>query len=143
MGVGAVFSHWLSRAFPKQTLGRRGEAAAARFLKRRGYRIVARGQRLRGGEIDIVAVAPNRTIVFVEVKTRETDQLGHPAEAVNAAKQRRLTRLAVTYLKCRGLLEYASRFDVIAVIWPKGKWFPRIEHFENAFEAVGKGELYS
>lgn len=136
-------SAWLRRLFPKRTLGQRGEAAAARFLQWRGYKIIARSDRLkRRDELDIVAVR-GKTIVFVEVKTRSSSDDGHPAEAVDAAKQRRLSRLAVTFLKRHGLLEYPARFDVIAVTWPAGKWRPQIEHIQNAFDAVGQWEFYS
>jgi putative endonuclease len=129
--------------FPKRTLGQRGEAAAARFLRWRGYKIIARSDRLkRRDELDIVAVQ-GRTIVFVEVKTRSSADQGQPTEAVDAAKQRRLTRLAVTFLKRHRLLEYPARFDVIAITWPSGKWRPRIEHIQNAFEAAGQWEFYS
>lgn len=137
-----IFTGWLNRLFPKKTLGQRGEAAAARFLRRRGYKIVARGDRKGPGELDLVAVE-GRTVVFVEVKTRQSEDHGHPAEAVGPAKQRRLTRLAVTFLKRHGLLEYPSRFDVVAITWPAGQRRPKIEHFKDAFEAVGQGEFYS
>ncbi len=138
-----VLSRGYRRLFPQKPLGQRGEAAAARFLWRRRYKIIARGSRLGPGELDLVAVDTDRTIVFVEVKTRQSQKAGHPAEAVDHPKQRRLSRLAVTYLKAHGLLEYRARFDVIAVIWPQGKWFPKIEHFKNAFEAIGRDEFYS
>jgi len=143
MGARRMVAKWFRRLFPRKSLGRRGEAAAGRFLKRRGYRIVARGNRLPSGELDLVAVDRDRTIVFVEVKTRESEDFGHPSDAVTPDKQRRLTRLAVTYLKRHGLLEYKSRFDVIAITWPEGKWRPQIEHFKNAFDAVGQWEFYS
>lgn len=138
----AILSDLRTRYFPPARLGQRGERAAARYLKRKGYKIVARGDRLRPGELDIVAV-DGRTVVFVEVKTRSSDRWGSPAEAVDLQKQRRLTRLAVTYLKRHGLLEYPARFDVVAIIWPEDRWRPLIEHFKNAFEAVGKDEFYS
>jgi len=98
---------------------------------------------LRGGELDLVMLDRDGTIVFVEVKTRRSQDAGHPAEAVNAVKQRKLTRLAVMFLKRHGLLERAARFDVVAITWPQGKWFPKVEHFKNAFDAVGKWEFYS
>ena len=141
MGLGTVLSGWLRRLFPEQSLGQRGERAAARYLKRRGYKLLAQGNRLLPGELDLVAL-DRGTIVFVEVKTRRSDQAGHPAEAVTAAKERRLTRLAVTFLKRHGLLEHAARFDVVAITWPQGSR-PTIEHFKNAFDAVGQGEFYS
>jgi putative endonuclease len=142
MGVFSAVSTWFRQLFPERPLGQRGEAAAARHLRRHGYQILARGDRLWPGELDLVAL-DGQTIVFVEVKTRQSQQAGHPSESVDAAKQRRLTRLAVTFLKRHGLLEHPARFDVVAVTWPEGHRRPSIEHIENAFEAVGQWEFYS
>ena len=135
-------SRWLERYFSPQPLGQLGEAAARKYLRRRGYKILARGDCVGGGELDLVAL-DRRTIVFVEVKTRQSHDAGSPAEAVDAEKQRRLTRLALGFLKRYRLLEHPARFDVIAVTWPAGKRRPAIEHFKNAFEAAGQGEFYS
>jgi putative endonuclease len=144
MSVRQTVSRWRERLLPAKTLGQRGEAAAARYLRRRGYKILARGDRFGPGELDLVVLDRDRkTIVFVEVKTRQSDEAGHPLEAVDENKQRRLTRAAVTFLKRHRLLECPARFDVVAVTWPVGKWFPRIEHVKNAFEAIGKWEFYS
>ena len=136
------FTGLLTRRRRQGTLGQRGEAAAARYLKKKGLIIVARSDRGRLGEIDLVAVE-GRTVVFVEVKTRTSHDAGHPADAVDREKQRRLTRLALSYLKSHGLLEHAARFDVVAVTWPEGERKPRIEHFQNAFEPVGEGQMFS
>jgi putative endonuclease len=132
---------YVRRALAPKTLGQRGEAAAARYLKRLGYVIVARGSHIRRGEIDLIAV-DGRTLVFVEVKTRVSHDAGHPAEAVDREKQRRLTRLAMVYLKRHHLLENSARFDVIAITWPKNQRRPTIEHFKNAFEPVGEGQMF-
>ena len=136
MGLRALVAEWFRRLVPEKPLGRQGEAAAARYLKRLGYKVVARGDRSIGGELDLVAV-DGRTIVFVEVKTRRSGEPGRPAEAVDRAKQRRLSRAAQVYLKRRGLLDYPARFDVVAVTWPGDDRRPKIEHFKDAFEAVG------
>jgi len=138
----AVLGRWLGPRAADKPLGARGEEAAARYLKRLGYRIVARSDRLKPGELDLVAIDRD-TVVFVEVKTRQSAEAGHPSEAVNAAKQRRLTRAAVTFLKCHGLLESPARFDVVAVTWPAGQRHPTIEHIPNAFDAAGRWEFYS
>jgi putative endonuclease len=141
--VREIISAWWRRVFPEKSLGQRGEAAAARFLRKHGYKIIALGDRLKHrDELDIVAYR-GKTIVFAEVKTRTSAEDGHPSEAVDAAKQRRLTKLAVTFLKRHRLLDYSARFDVIAVTWPAGQRRPKIEHIENAFEAVGEWEFYS
>jgi putative endonuclease len=128
--------------FPGATLGQRGETLAARWLERRGFKIVARGSRGALGEIDLVAV-DGRTVVFVEVKTRRSQDGGHPAEAVNHDKQRRLTRLAIGYLRRHELLEYPVRFDVVAITWPAGRGKPTVEHFKGAFNAVGYEGMFS
>lgn len=133
---------WFAARFGAKSLGRRGEDAAARYLKRHKYRLIARGVRSRLGELDIVA-ADGRTVVFVEVKTRRTTDAGHPAEAIDPDKQRRMTRAALAYLKANGLLEYRARFDVVAVLWPEGARRPTIELYRNAFSPVGRGQFFS
>jgi len=137
---------WLERNwrrwFRPATLGQRGEALAARTLRRKGYTIVARGSRAALGEIDLVVV-DGRTVVFVEVKTRRSQDAGHPADAVDDDKQRRLTRLAIAYLRRHGLLEYAARFDVVAITWPPGRGKPTVEHIPRAFSAVGHEGMFS
>ncbi|MEZ6116917.1 MAG: YraN family protein [Pirellulaceae bacterium] len=73
------------------TLGAKGEAAATKFLRKKGYILIGTNVRTSMGEIDLVAV-DGRTVVFVEVKTRESDgDVGHPAEAVDQRKQDKLT----------------------------------------------------
>ena len=139
----APFTEPLWLAFDRRLpLGRRGENAAARYLRRLGYVIVARGHRGLIGEIDLIAV-DGRTLVFVEVKTRTSQDAGHPADAVDADKQRRLTRLALSYMKRHDLLENPARFDVVAVTWPDKGSRPVIEHFQDAFEAVGFKGMFS
>ena len=137
-----LLSRWWERIFPPRSLGYRGERAAERYLRRLGYVIVARSELNKLGEIDLIAV-DGRTVVFVEVKTRTSRQAGHPADAVDADKQARMTKAALAYLKRHDLLEHACRFDVIAVTWPDHGRQPSIEHFKNAFEGVGAGQMFS
>lgn len=118
---------------PRQALGKSGEDLACRELRRRGYAILARRYRTRAGEIDIVA-RDGDTLVFVEVKARVSLQFGHPAEAVTAAKQRRLALMATDYLARHSGLESACRFDVVAITL--GLDPPQVEVFPDAF-AVG------
>jgi putative endonuclease len=133
---------WLAARFPEKSLGDRGEDAAANFLKRQGYCILARGLDLPQGELDIVAV-DGRTVVFVEVKTRRSDDAGRPEEAIDHLKQQRMTQAALAYLKSKRLLGYASRFDVVAITWPEDAKRPTIEHFKNAFAPIGAGQFFS
>jgi putative endonuclease len=129
------------RIFPHLPLALRGERAAERYLARRGYKIVARRDRWRRGELDLVAVE-GRTVVFVEVKTRRSVDHGRPAEAITPEKQRRLTRSALLYLRTHGLLECQARFDVVAILWAESQRRPDIQHIKNAFEATGVGQMF-
>jgi putative endonuclease len=129
---------WRQRS--ARSLGTLGEAAAARYLRRKGYKIVARQAREQGGELDLVAI-DGGVIVFVEVKTRRSTAAGHPAEAVDATKQRRMTRAALAYLRRHQLLDYPVRFDVVAIQWPAAARRPLIEHFLHAFEPPGQGQF--
>ena len=98
----------------RQNLGKQGEERAVRELERRGYAILARRYRTRHGEIDIVA-RDGDTIVFVEVKAKETDEFGTAAEAVTARKQRRIVSMSVDYLARNRLTAKPCRFDVVAI----------------------------
>lgn len=134
---------WLRAWRKPKSLGERGEAFACRYLKKKAYTIIARQDRSRLGEIDIIAVQ-ERTIVFVEVKTRTADERGAPDEAVDRDKQERLTRAALGYMRKHDLLgSCPARFDVISIVWPKGAKTPEVRHFENAFEPTGQFQMFS
>jgi putative endonuclease len=126
------------RAFWNRMLGARGEWTAARYLRRQGMRIITRGYRARLGEIDLVARDGN-TLVFVEVKARRR---GVPAEAVTAEKERRITLTALRFLRRYRMLNQRCRFDVVSIVWPDDGRRPEIEHFRNAFEAVGRWQFF-
>jgi putative endonuclease len=142
MSLNSRFRAWFAARFrPNRSLGQRGETAAAQYLKRKGYRILERGYDSPLGELDIIAV-DGRTVVFVEVKTRASVDSGHPTDAIDATKQRRMTQAALAYLKAKRLLNTSARFDVVAIHWPADSNSPAIEHFENAFEPVGAGQFF-
>ena len=111
---------------------RAAEDAAAGFLRRRGYKIAQRNFTTRLGEIDIVAVDEGM-VVFVEVKSRASDDYGPPEVAVDRRKQAALRRIAQLFLERHGLLDTACRFDVVALTrTPEGDdW--HIELFRDAF----------
>ncbi len=111
-------------------LGERGEGLAAGFLKKKGYKILVQNFRTRIGEIDIIA-RDNMTLVFVEVKTRESLEYGRPFESVNIHKRRKIANVALLYLK--KLREIPPcRFDVVSVYYDKGR--PEFELIKDAFE---------
>jgi putative endonuclease len=115
----------------QQAFGQKAESIAVRQLKKAGYKIITRNYRNRIGEIDIVA-RDGKTLVFVEVKARKTLRYGHPKHALTRAKQRRVSMVALEYLKSTGQSSAKARFDVVAISAPALE--PRIEIIKNAFE---------
>lgn len=126
----------------RRWFGTRSERAAARFLRRLGYRILHRNYSCPHGELDLIAL-DGRCLVFVEVRSTGSEDAERPAASVDEAKQRRLTRLALYYLQEHRLFDCAARFDVLALSWPQEQRQPRIVHYRQAFESVGKFQMYS
>jgi putative endonuclease len=126
----------------RRWFGSRSERAAARFLRRLGYRILTRNYSCPHGELDLIAL-DGRCVVFVEVRSTGTDDASRPAASVDDAKQRRLTNLALHYLQQHRLLDCAARFDVLAMSWPANQREPTIVHHIGAFTAVGRFQMYS
>jgi putative endonuclease len=126
----------------RRWFGSRSERAAAAFLRKLGLRIIEHNFSCQLGEIDIIALDKN-CIVFVEVRSTERTDTSKPALSVDASKQAKLTKLALFFLKARGLLEIAARFDVLAISWPAGAKEPTIVHYVNAFEPTQRFQMYS
>ncbi len=110
--------------------GNRGERAAEQYLRKNGYRILARNFTTDTGELDLVAT-DDAYLVFVEVKSRMSDDFGAPSEAVDFTKQRKLSMVASQYIEKNMLFGAPARFDVIEVRLDTGK----IEHIQNAFDS--------
>lgn len=118
---------------PSSKIGREGEALAVAYLKKNGYRIIEQNYRCQLGEIDIVAV-DQKTLCFIEVKTRSTGDYDRPEVAVHKQKQHRLSRVALWFLKEKHLEDVRARFDVMA-IRRRGD-LNEVQHFKNAFELL-------
>lgn len=111
-----------------------GEAAAAEYLRKKRYQIVAAGYRCRFGEVDLIA--KNRSyLVFVEVKMRKTGDFALAREYVDKRKQDRIRTTASMYL-AQNPTELQPRFDVIEIYAPQGTetLHPQINHMEDAFQ---------
>lgn len=117
---------------PHLVLGERGEQLAAKFLRKRGYKILVRRYKGRHGEIDLTC-RHDDTLVFVEVKTRASEEFGEPSAAVDADKQRNLSRTALEYLRGIGNPDIPIRFDIVEVIMADRRWASEIRLQENAF----------
>ncbi len=133
--------NWLRARAKKPTpgleLGERGEDCAARFLKKEGYKILARRFKSRSGEIDLVA-RDGDWLAFIEVKTRRSEKHGQPSEAVNYPKQKQLAKVALDYLALLKYPEVRFRFDIVEVILPDPKAKPTaIRLIQDAFEMPG------
>ena len=115
----------------RQKFGEKGEAIAVGRLRKEGYKIIETNYRTKLGEIDIIAKDKD-TIVFVEVKARSTIHFGSPKWAVTPKKQRKISMVALYYLKAARQPNAKARFDVVAICSSCDN--PEIEIIKNAFE---------
>ena len=122
------------RGVRNKELGLRGEEAAAYFLVRRGYDIVARNWTCFAGEADIIA-RDGAARVFVEVKTRSSYEKGLPGEAVNKEKRRRYEKIAAAFLSQYEVVDVPLRFDVVSIV-AVAPDRAMIRHHINAFAAA-------
>lgn len=114
--------------------GKKGEIAAANFLLKKGFEILAANYRFKKAEIDIIA-KQNNVITFVEVKTRSTDFFGFPEEFVDKKKQQLIAKAAAQFIEENKILG-ELRFDIISVIETKEQL--EIRHIEDAFFPIGE-----
>ena len=125
--------------FSRSDIGEYGELIACRFLRRNGYKIIARNHRESHKEIDIIATNKD-FIAFVEVKARSVDDdmynsYGTPASAVNRIKQENLIAAARSFLRSNPLNKQ-PRMDVVEVYIKKGtRKILKVNHFEGAYHA--------
>jgi putative endonuclease len=115
----------------RQQFGKKSENLAVWYLKRIGYKIIEQNYRTPLGEIDIIA-KEKKTIVFVEVKSRQSIRYGNPKWAVTPKKQRKISMVALQYLKSTRQTDARARFDVVAITSNRDE--PQIEVVKNAFE---------
>ncbi|MBU0716794.1 MAG: YraN family protein, partial [Planctomycetes bacterium] len=127
-----ILNLWSRLSNRSHRLGRQGERAATRFLRRRNHRIIIRNYRCSVGEIDIIS-ADGDTIVFVEVKTRSSDEREDLWEAARPRKWFRVERAARNFLQQSSGMGHPCRFDLITVVCP-ARGPLRIEHVEDAYQ---------
>lgn len=128
----------------RQQTGQRGERAAERYLRRHGYRVLARNVTYRQGEVDLVArEKATGTVCFVEVRSRRLaeneDAVVEPEETVTLRKRRRVASAALKFLSDRRATDRPVRFDVIAVRFAAdGRGRPDVRHYPGAFDVRGR-----
>jgi putative endonuclease len=113
-------------------LGALGETLAVQFILNKGYSILDRNVRFKKFEADIIAQDGN-TIVVIEVKTRQTAEIGEPWRAVTRAKQKQIIAVANHYL-ITNQLDCETRFDIISIV--HNSYRTNIEHLEDAFYPI-------
>ncbi len=114
----------------KQKLGKKGEALAEEYLKRKGFQILKRNYRYGRKEIDLIGKEGN-TIVFVEVKSGRCKSFGEPLLWVDPRKQKNLIEVANGFIQKENITGCGFRFDVLSISYRKGRQV--IEHIKNAF----------
>ena len=128
----------LRARFWPQDLGARGERLAARYARKTlRFTVLARNVLCPGGELDLIAL-DGRDLVFIEVRTRASEDFGAPEHTIGANKRRFLSRAARWYLRRHRhkVRELVPRFDVIAIIWPR-EGEPVVRYHRNVFSIRG------
>jgi len=115
----------------RQSFGKWGEDLASKYLVDKGWKVIDRNARTTHGEIDIIA-EQDGTIIFVEVKTRSTQEFGYPEEAITSQKRKHLIHSAEEYLQNHPEIQSDWRIDVIAIRRLAGENNPVVDWFENA-----------
>lgn len=138
----AMSTHFSRWRFWKRWFGQRSERAAAKFLRKLGWRIVGTNLNEHLGEIDLLAVDGD-TLVVVEVRSTSGSDPHVPAASVNYAKQKKLTQAMLRFFGRHRLLGVNTRFDILALAWPDGQQEPTVLHIKHAFEATGRFQMWS
>ncbi len=113
-----------------QSIGKKGEALAKRFLEEKEFEIIETNYQKRSGEIDIIAKDPKyNEYVFVEVKTRQNQSFGYPEEAVGEKKVEKIIETAEQWFDEKEMESPEWRIDIISIDWSEKD--PKIEHIQN------------
>ncbi len=137
------FSRW---PWWRRWFGRRSERAAARYLRKLGYRLLAANVSDSQGELDLIAL-DGETLVVVEVRSTASDRpdaIEQTAASVDLRKQKKIVGAATRFLAARRLLgKIAMRYDVLVLAWPDGAPEPTIKHIPHAFESTGRYQFFT
>ena len=113
-------------------LGRWGEKYSEKFLKRKGMKTLTRNFSCKTGEIDLIMVDTDGSLVFVEVRTKADEKFSDVESSIIPAKKARLKKAAHYFLSTQNIEDRPFRFDIIAIVLgTKGR--PQLRHYENAF----------
>lgn len=110
-------------------IGQLGEETALRFLQKKGYQVLERNWGNKWGEIDLIC-QKDKTIIFVEVKTKVGTSFGSPEEMVNQKKLAQIQKTAFLYFKAQN---YSQQIDVVAIVLDASLKLLRINHYEAVY----------
>jgi putative endonuclease len=116
----------------KKLLGQWGERRSERLLKKKGLKTLTRNFSCKTGELDLVMVDTDGTIVFVEVRTKADSDFAAPEDSITKPKKTRLLRTARYFLATNNIQDRPFRFDIVAIVLDKSAK-PKINHYKNAF----------
>ena len=116
----------------KRSIGFSGERLAKEELKKLGYSIIKENYLCPLGEIDLIAWK-DKTLVFIEVRSRMSTDYGLPLETINRKKQQKIKQVASYYLVTNKKEDSFCRFDVVSIVWGKEGSKPSIEIIRDAF----------
>jgi putative endonuclease len=116
----------------RKLLGKWGEKRCERFLSRKGFKTLDRNFLCKAGEIDLIMVAPDHSLVFVEVRTKTDEVYASVESSITKPKKTRLLRTARFFLKIHNIHDRPFRFDVVTIVLSQ-KDPVQIRHYENAF----------
>ncbi len=118
---------------PTIFIGKKGEDTAEKYLKKHGYRIIEKNFKSPSGEIDIVALDKG-TIVFVEVKTRNSDEFGPPELSVTSTKRQKIIKSAFHFLSKKRIKDTPCRFDIVSITGSPDQKEKEVKIIKDAFE---------
>ncbi len=116
----------------REHLGRWGEKRCEKFLKRKGLKTLTRNFSCKTGELDLVMVDTDSTIVFVEVRTKAGSDFASPEDTITTPKKTRLLRTARYFLATNNIEDRPYRLDIVTIVLGQ-TGHPQIRHYENAF----------
>ena len=116
----------------RKRLGQWGEKRCEKFLKARGLKTLARNFSCKTGEVDLIMVDTDGSIVFVEIKTRAHENLTPAESVITPPKKKRLARTARYFLATNNIEDRPFRFDVVTIVLGQ-TGPPQIRHYESAF----------
>ena len=116
----------------RERLGRWGEKRCEKFLKKKGLKTLTRNFSCKTGELDLVMVDTDGTIVFVEVRTKAASDFATPEDSITKPKKTRLLRTVRYFLATNNIQDRPYRFDIVAIVLDKSTK-PKINHYKNAF----------